>query len=264
MAENARSSSYPAVSLKEAREALVRIYTLHKSSEGKFNRDQVAAVLEKKESTIHQLVASLCYYGWLDRKGNQYSLSPLGKISATCKDDELIEVYREGFLTCKLFRMLYKHTLLRKCGAMSSDIKVLMRQFGITTAAAMDKAWRAYTQSCSECNLLDEYDKISPVLFPDIKDFQDILPYEEDGVSELNHPGRIYLKVKLDGGEAVVSLPRIISPADIYKIDQTFDLARDQLGVYMEKDDDSIVVAVEDYLSLQSEIFDKANLSTPV
>ncbi len=268
MAENMRSSSYPAVSIKEAHDALRVIYKLHESIGGthsEFTRDQIAQTLGRKESTIHQLVASLGYYGWLERKGNKYTIASLGRISATCKDHELTEVYREGFLTCKLFRMLYKHTLLRKAGALTPDIKSLLVQFGITTPAAMDKAWRAYTESCSSCLLLDEYDKLSPVLFPDIKEFQDVLPYEDAGdVTSLDNPNRISLRIKLDGGEAVISLPRIISPSDIYKIDQAFDLARDQLGVYMEKENSSIIVSVEEYLSVQSAIFNQSKASIPV
>ncbi len=268
MAENVRSSSYPAVSLKVAHDALVQIYGLHEAIGGKspeFSRDQVAQTLGRKESTIHQLVASLCYYGWLERKTNKYSISSLGKISATCKAHESTEVYREGFLTCKLFRMLYKHTLLLKAGAMTPDVKTLMRRSGITTAAAMEKAWKAYTESVSACLLLDDYGKVSPVLFPDIQEFQDVLPYEEEGdLVGLGSPNRISLRVKLDGGEAIISLPRIISPSDIYKVDQAFDLGRDQLSVYMEKDNSSIVVSVEEYLSAQSEIFGKATISTIV
>jgi hypothetical protein len=105
-----RSAAYPAISIEEALEFVAEVYKNFPGGQS-ISREDVAAVLKKREAYIHRDVAAAAHYGLLIRLKGNYQVSDLFKTyKLHLTEAEKQACLLQAFVTPKLYRdLVEKH-----------------------------------------------------------------------------------------------------------------------------------------------------------
>lgn len=232
----------PYASLREATKVTERIY---RDGGGRLPKEVLASVLghTTSSSSFVRKISALQQFGVIETHGDIVSLTPLGYgIAAPKSQDERSNSLLNAFLNVNIFRLLHE----RYRGKLLPDIKslenILVREFGVDQKHAADWA-KGFFDALETVGLVDRRGSTQMVLSKpqQVTGFRTTTPTErhplpDERVTEVKEEperqeeamieGTNEIRLKFDGGTAVIRIPASATDREIEKLRSLLELMK--------------------------------------